>query len=207
MAPTPDAYLEERKAEILRAARVVFIRHGFERATMQDIATEAGISPGAIYRYFPSKGSLITSACAAAAAGYLSAFDADRDERGGLEVLFGDGRAVWDLLFGPEGNDALRINLEATVAGVRDPEVIGAHLRDQMAAEVNQLGQLVERAQRERTLATDFDPRVLGAMLLAATQGMHVLNAQLQDDIDTDAAWRLLKRMVEGLERPATTTD
>lgn len=200
MTPTPDAYLEERKAEILQAARVVFIRHGFERATMQDIATEAGISPGAIYRYFPSKGSLITSACAVAAAGYLSAFEGDTDDRGGLELLFGGGRAVWDVLFGPEGGDALRINLEATVAGVRDPEVIGAHLRDQMASEVSQLGELVEQAQREGTLAGDFDPRVLGAMLLAATQGIHVLNAQLQDGVDTDAAWRLLKRMVEGLK-------
>jgi AcrR family transcriptional regulator len=207
MAPTPDAYLEERKAEILQAARVVFIRHGFERATMQDIATEVGISPGAIYRYFPSKESLITSACAAAAAGYLSAFDGEIDDRGGLELLLGGGRAVWDVLFGPEGDDALRINLEATVAGVRDPEIIGAHLRDQMASEVDQLSQLVERAQGEGTLAADFDPRVLGAMLLAATQGMHVLNAQLQNDTDIEAAWRLLTRMVEGLEAPAAAIE
>jgi len=63
---TTDPYLTQRAAEILLAARTVFVRQGFERATMQEIASEAGISAGAIYRYFPSKESLITSVCAAA---------------------------------------------------------------------------------------------------------------------------------------------
>ncbi len=45
----------ERRAQILDAAQSVFARLGFHRATMQDIAKEAGMSPGNLYRYFDSK--------------------------------------------------------------------------------------------------------------------------------------------------------
>jgi AcrR family transcriptional regulator len=44
-----------RKTELLTAARTIFTRKGFHRATMDDVAREAGISKGALYLYFPSK--------------------------------------------------------------------------------------------------------------------------------------------------------
>ena len=49
------AYLAERRAHILDAAGRCFAREGFHRATMQHIVREAGLSPGALYRYFASK--------------------------------------------------------------------------------------------------------------------------------------------------------
>lgn len=44
-----------RKTELLTAARTIFTRKGFHRATMDDVSREAGISKGALYLYFPSK--------------------------------------------------------------------------------------------------------------------------------------------------------
>jgi len=49
----------DRRAEILAAAQRCFVRDGFHGASMQDICTEAGMSPGNLYRYFPSKEALI----------------------------------------------------------------------------------------------------------------------------------------------------
>jgi TetR/AcrR family transcriptional repressor of uid operon len=49
----------DRRAEILAAAQRCFVRSGFHRASMHDICAEAGMSPGNLYRYFPSKESLI----------------------------------------------------------------------------------------------------------------------------------------------------
>src|SRR6185295_5000216 len=49
----------DRRAEILAAAQRCFVRSGFHGASMQDICAEAGMSPGNLYRYFPSKESLI----------------------------------------------------------------------------------------------------------------------------------------------------
>ena len=47
-----DEYKQQKKLEILRAARRVFIRKGYTRTVMQDIMEEAGMSRGAVYAYF-----------------------------------------------------------------------------------------------------------------------------------------------------------
>jgi TetR/AcrR family transcriptional repressor of uid operon len=44
---------------ILDAARHCFVCYGFQGASMQQICGEAGMSPGALYRYFPSKEAII----------------------------------------------------------------------------------------------------------------------------------------------------
>src|SRR5215470_218198 len=49
----------DRRAEILAAAQRCFVRSGFHGASMQEICAEAGMSPGNLYRYFPSKEALI----------------------------------------------------------------------------------------------------------------------------------------------------
>lgn len=55
MARVSDAHLEARRQSILVAATKVFSQKGIAAATMAEIASEAGISPGAIYRYFENK--------------------------------------------------------------------------------------------------------------------------------------------------------
>ncbi len=52
---------EQRRKEIMDAARVVFSAKGFNRATMEEIATEAELSPGTLYLYFKNKEELHTS--------------------------------------------------------------------------------------------------------------------------------------------------
>ncbi|MEP9368524.1 TetR/AcrR family transcriptional regulator [Xanthobacter sp. VNH20] len=49
----------EQQKRILTAAVQCFARDGFHGTSMQKICAEAGMSPGALYRYFPSKESLI----------------------------------------------------------------------------------------------------------------------------------------------------
>ena len=49
----------EQRRRILAAAVACFSRDGFHGTSMQKICAEAGMSPGALYRYFPSKESLI----------------------------------------------------------------------------------------------------------------------------------------------------
>ena len=41
--------------QVLDGARKVFLRDGFERASVDDIAREAGVSKATIYAYFPDK--------------------------------------------------------------------------------------------------------------------------------------------------------
>ncbi len=58
MSPKPDVS-EKRKVQILEAAAKVFARLGFERARVDDIAGEAGLSKGTLYWYFDSKDAII----------------------------------------------------------------------------------------------------------------------------------------------------
>lgn len=46
---------ERREKQILEAALLVFSRRGFDKATVPDIARQAGIAVGTIYNYYPSK--------------------------------------------------------------------------------------------------------------------------------------------------------
>src|ERR1700758_1168029 len=52
-------YRDERRAHILAAARRCFVRDGFHQTSMQDLVREAGMSSGAVYRYFDSKDAMI----------------------------------------------------------------------------------------------------------------------------------------------------
>lgn len=45
----------DRRSRILDGARSAFLRFGFERASMADIAAGAGVSRTALYHYFPGK--------------------------------------------------------------------------------------------------------------------------------------------------------
>lgn len=50
--------VEVAKAGILAAAAKVFLRDGYQRATMRGIAREAGYTASSLYTYFPSKEAL-----------------------------------------------------------------------------------------------------------------------------------------------------
>jgi AcrR family transcriptional regulator len=56
IAPTSDT-----RERILAAARVVFGRAGFEAATIDDIATEAGVALATVYRHFGDKDGVVAA--------------------------------------------------------------------------------------------------------------------------------------------------
>lgn len=57
MTPAPVAQVEEsaRRQQILAKARDLFIRHGYRKTTIEDIATACGLVKTALYYYFPNK--------------------------------------------------------------------------------------------------------------------------------------------------------
>jgi AcrR family transcriptional regulator len=50
---------QARPDEVLDAALVLFIERGFAATRVEDIATQAGLSKGAVYLYFPSKEAIL----------------------------------------------------------------------------------------------------------------------------------------------------
>ncbi|RAL24080.1 TetR/AcrR family transcriptional regulator [Thermoflavimicrobium daqui] len=55
--------LGDTKTKILDAARRVFARYGYEGATLDQVANDAGLTKGAVYWHFASKSDLFLTLC------------------------------------------------------------------------------------------------------------------------------------------------
>ncbi len=56
---TRGAPPEGAREQIVKAARTCFLRFGTEKTSMSDVAREAGVSRGTVYRYFQDRADLI----------------------------------------------------------------------------------------------------------------------------------------------------
>lgn len=59
MPKVSQEHLDARRKQVLDAAVECFARDGFHATTIEDIGREAGLSHGAIYRYFGSKEDIV----------------------------------------------------------------------------------------------------------------------------------------------------
>lgn len=75
MARVSQTHLDARRRQILDGAKRSFTRNGFHATSMQDVLTEAGLSAGAVYRYFSGKDELIEAVASEAFAEVSAAFE------------------------------------------------------------------------------------------------------------------------------------
>lgn len=75
MPRVSDEHLAARRQQILEAAWRCFARQGFHETSMQDVFAEAGLSAGAVYRYFPSKADLVRATAEGVLGGAIDVFD------------------------------------------------------------------------------------------------------------------------------------
>lgn len=81
---------DQQTQRILESAKACFVRSGFQGASMHDICAEAGMSPGALYRYFSSKEAIIEAIC-----------EADRREDAKIfEAVLSNPNVIEGLVFG-----------------------------------------------------------------------------------------------------------
>jgi AcrR family transcriptional regulator len=59
--PLPPSHLDPVAYRILSSARRHFMAHGFKNVTMDDLASEVGMSKKTLYAHFPSKSALVKS--------------------------------------------------------------------------------------------------------------------------------------------------
>lgn len=74
MTPRVDL-TAERRVQILDAAEKIFNRLGFNKATMDDIVAESGLSKGTLYWYYKSKDALILALLDRIFVGEISQFE------------------------------------------------------------------------------------------------------------------------------------
>lgn len=176
MARVSDAHLEARRQSILDAAMAVFSQKGYQAATMAEVAQEAGISPGAIYRYFESKVELVHTCFKQNAEAVAEEWS--RETAGapdGLAALSLIAKSSFSELLedGAEAHTAL--NLEYFLEAMRPGN---EELRERVWAEreviVNGLREVLERARSDGSLPGDIDPYLLAQALMSLYIGARV---------------------------------
>lgn len=84
----PRGQGHERREEILKAARELFIREGYERVTTRKLAEHVGISQTSLYVYFKNKEEILDALCAATFRGLIERTRRVATEGGDLRERF-----------------------------------------------------------------------------------------------------------------------
>ncbi|MET7401476.1 TetR/AcrR family transcriptional regulator [Dactylosporangium sp. NPDC005572] len=175
MPRVTDEYRAGRRAEILRAAARLFAANGFHATSMADIISEAGLSAGAVYRYFHSKEDLITAVAEIALTAADDVFEqllADDAAPAPAQAVTALIETIATRIVGdPDlGVDLTRIGVQAWAEALRKPSLaaradgIFRRLRRNCA-------EVARRWQQAGNLPADADPEHVGAAMLGLVQG------------------------------------
>lgn len=162
------ALTERRKQEILAAAAACFVRSGFHQSNMQAICAASGLSPGGLYRYFPSKDAII-----------LAIAEKQRSAHQDLAAaLSAGGSALTTLLSasvrlaeGASDPEQARLALEAMAEAGRNPAV-GETFRAQDRQLVDAMTAAFERGQANGEITNSQSPAELVDVTLALFDGL-----------------------------------
>ena len=83
--PSRPAHRPSRRSEIVRAATNVFSRLTYAEATVEDVATECGVAPTAVYYHFGGKEELFDQAFESCLAGFSAMVDSVRSSAAELD--------------------------------------------------------------------------------------------------------------------------
>ncbi|HSP56553.1 MAG TPA: TetR/AcrR family transcriptional regulator [Dehalococcoidia bacterium] len=192
MPKVTEAHIEARKQQILEAAVRCFGRQGFHKATMQDICAESGLSPGALYRYFPSKEEIIEAMVAERRRqGFVRIEQARRLEStvAALEVLAGAFEEIEDI-------EGCAVDVELWGEAFRNPRIAAA-LRSDIDVICSAFSSLIRVAQERGDITPAVDPASVARIMLALFQGM-VIQRSLDQNVDLDNYVQALKAMMTG---------
>lgn len=197
-----DGVSAETRAKLLVEARKAFARDGYDATTNQTIAERVGITTGAIYHYYASKGELYAAVCEEVQRIVFGAFD---EAIAGHTHLLDRYASVLDA--------AVRLNhddpsIAGFVSGIpaeaqRHPD-LARLLAPQWSTHRGFFTRLVDDAVANGELADDVDPRALRDLLDAVLSGLARFSNMTGDVHRHACAVDVLKRFLSGelLRRP-----
>lgn len=170
MPRVSDAHLAARRQQILDAARRCFLRDGFHNTSMQDVIAEAGLSVGAVYRYFPSKNDLITSIAQSVIGGADAVFAELAAAEPPLPLVEALDRALTyvDAQSGEDG--ILPLAIQVWSESLRDP-ALATFVNATYSGFRDRFALLARRAREAGELPPDADPEAVGTALFGLVPG------------------------------------
>jgi AcrR family transcriptional regulator len=170
-ATTTRKSAEERRIEVLDAARDVFAEHGLSGASTDEIARKAGISQPYLFRLFRTKKELFIAAIEQCFAETHETFAQAAEGKSGEEAVKAMGKAYAELI--RSNPNRLRAQMQ-TYAACDDPDVCAVARKG--------YGDLVELVQR----VSGVDDDTLSAFF---ARGMLINVVASMDLLDADEAW------------------
>ena len=192
MARTRDETRFAAKREaILRAAEACFLEKGFHGTGMAEICKAAGMSPGALYRYFPSKEAIIEGIA-----------DEERDETAGLfaaieaadDIVAELVSALTEVMTAVSDPDYGRIALEIAAEAGRNPAVAAPFRRNEALA-AERLRAVIAAGQKKGQIDAGVDPGDAARLMLMLVDGATGRQA-IDKDFDAGALAKSLKAMI-----------
>ena len=167
-----DTLVVDRRSRILDAAERCFVRAGFHRTTMQDVAAEAGMSPGNLYRYFPSKDAIViglTERDRSDVAKDFATFDSGDDFMTAFMKL---GRKHFE----EEPRDKAIMCLEIWAESARNPSFASVCAEFERFV-VARLTEVLRQAQERGEIAAEVDPAAVARLISTLADGLFVRRA------------------------------
>ncbi|GAA4625990.1 TetR/AcrR family transcriptional regulator [Actinoallomurus vinaceus] len=196
MPKVSEEHLEQRRQQILDAARLCFGRKGFHQTSMQDVFKESGLSAGAVYRYFKSKEEIIRAIGAenhGIMAGLLKEILSE-DTLPSLDEVIGRLVQRIETLLVDDG--ALCVAPAIWVEAMYNPAV-GPVVRELFDDTRQWWVKLAERMRDAGRLPADADPWSVGATLFCLMPGF-ILQRLTMRDIDADTLREGIRALTGG---------
>jgi AcrR family transcriptional regulator len=166
----------QSRQQILKAARGVFFRDGFMAANLDEVAENAGVAKGTLYRYFESKADLYVAVLADNGDGFTQRMEeAISQAESGLAQVQGLSRFYYDYwIRNPEYFQIFWAIDNQSVIGELPPEVVAA-VSKLWEQNLSILSSALRRAVDEGSLV-DCDPWEVAQILWTTA------NALIQSD-------------------------
>lgn len=188
---------DERRAQIVRGLMAVMATHGYEGASVADVAAHAGLTPGLVHYHFKNKLEILVELVRQLARDHLALVDSATSTAGDPSAEI---KTFIDVHLGTEQHanpEALACWVLATAEAVRDKRIRREveHLLGELAT---RLEAIIKRGMAAKVFART-DARAATAAVLATIQGYFVMSATARDVIPPGSAARTTLAMVHGL--------
>ena len=194
MPKVSDTYRADRRHAILEAAVACFDRRGLHTTTTDDIAAEAGLSAGALYRYFDGKEAIVEAIAAERHARELELLLAASDGRGSRAGIAGFVDDYFAWISTPDERRRRRVNVHVWAEALANPRV-AAIVREGIAPTAD-AARLVEGAVASGALPAHVEPQGFVHVVLALLQGF-MLQAAWDPELDVEAFRATVLAMIE----------
>jgi AcrR family transcriptional regulator len=191
------------RERLLAAARTVFARSGFHGASVEEIASEAGFSTGALYSNFDGKEDLFLAVMERAIEEHAREITAAVTARPSVAERATGGARQWMRMIEREP-EVLLLFVEFWAYGVRDPQV-----RPQVAAQFARVRQLlttlIADGVRDFGLELDIPAEQLAVAIDALADGIARQKLADPDAVPDELMGRILSLLFAGVTRPVDT--